>query len=423
MWKQQLKKYKIPKAPGVYIFRGARRKILYIGKATNLRSRVRSYFGKNLPKSRGQLLVKMLESTKSLEWQETDSVLEALILEANLIKKYQPPYNTKDKSDTSFNYIVITSEDYPRILTVRGSELLQTKNYQLKTSFGPFTNATLLKEALKIVRKIFPYRDRCQSTLPDVPSNVEVQTKNKKKSKPCFYNQIGLCPGVCTGEISKRDYAHNLRNIILLFQGKKAGLIKKLKKEMGTASKNQDFELAIDLRNKIFTLEHINDVALIKKDSEIWEHPMSADLRRVEGYDVAHTSLTARVGVMSVIEGGEANKSEYRKFIIKTKGGGDTDALTEILTRRFKHTDWANPSLIVVDGGKQQMNATKKVLREFGYKIPIAAVTKDERHKPKNIIFSTILAQSNEDDILLANAEAHRFALSFHRNRRAKNIK
>jgi len=171
MQKSDLKKIKLPDAPGVYIFRnkkhpnarGARAgKILYVGKATSLRSRVKSYFNTGIDKSRGVIIVQMLKETASVEWQETDSVLEALILEANLIKKHQPLHNSRDKDNKSFNYLVITREDFPRILVVRGRELFSNwKDAEMKYLFGPFPNGGALKEGLTVVRKIFPFRDKC----------------------------------------------------------------------------------------------------------------------------------------------------------------------------------------------------------------------------------------------------------------------
>ena len=160
MTKKELNKFKLPDGPGVYVFKKGR-KILYIGKATSLRDRVRSYFSTDLVKGRGERIVAMVAEAKSLAHIKTDSILEALILEANLIKKHQPTYNVDEKDNKSFNYIVVTKEDFPRVLVVRGRELfaLSTKNYQLKTIFGPFPHGTQLQEAMKIIRRIFPFRD------------------------------------------------------------------------------------------------------------------------------------------------------------------------------------------------------------------------------------------------------------------------
>src|SRR3989344_2496640 len=153
-----------PDTPGVYFFRGRGGKILYVGKATSLKSRVRSYFSKDITETRGPLIMELLKQATSVTFEKTDSVLEALILEAHYIKKYQPPYNSIAKDDKSFNYVVLTKEAFPRILMVRGKDLadnLKPKTYKLKTIFGPFPQGLALREAMKLVRKIFPFRDKC----------------------------------------------------------------------------------------------------------------------------------------------------------------------------------------------------------------------------------------------------------------------
>lgn len=406
MLKEDLQKYDLPQQPGVYIFRNARRQRLYIGKATSLRERVRSYFGSDLATTRGPLLVKMLAEATRIEWEETDSVLEALILEANLIKKHQPPYNTKDKSNKSFNYVLITNEDYPRILIKRQRELLNDETAQYREVFGPFPQGAALRDALKIIRRIFPYRDTCTPVVEGSP---------RPQVKPCFNAQIGLCPGVCTGAVSKSAYDATIKHISLLFAGKKHSLIKELQREMRAVAKREDFEAAAMLRNQIFALEHINDVALTKGER-------GNTLARVEGYDVAHTSETSRVGVMTVLEDGEPNKREYKKFKIKTTEQGDIAALKELLTRRLTHNEWSLPNLIVVDGGKAQVNAARRILQtHFGNapsSIPVVGVVKDDKHKPKNILGDIGLARIHEKEILEVNAEAHRFALAYHRSKR-----
>jgi excinuclease ABC subunit C len=402
MLKEDLQKYSLPDQPGVYIFRNAKKKRIYIGKATSLKSRVGSYFSKGLLKSRGPLLVKMLEEARSIEWEETDSVLEALILEANLIKKHQPIYNTKEKSNKSFNYLVITNEAYPRLLVVRGRDLLTKKEYEIKTIFGPFPQGTALKEALKVVRKIFPYRDKCS-----VESNA---------SKPCFAAQIGLCPGVCTGAISAAEYRKVVRHITLLFEGKKQALIKALYTEMQKAAKAERFEDAARVRNQVFSLEHIRDIAIMEGGEQ------GKTLRRIEAYDAAHMSEQNRVGVMVVLEDGEPAKGEYKRFKIKTDEQGDIAALKELLTRRLAHDDWDLPSLIVVDGGKAQVNAARRVLQAHSMTIPVIGVVKDTKHNPKAILGDKGIGALHEKEILLINNESHRFAIAYHKQMRNKNL-
>lgn len=430
MQKRDLKKYSLPDAPGVYIFRGKRREVLYVGKATSLKQRVRSYFSPDLIEGRGERIVLMVQEAKSLTWEETDSVLEALILEAHLIKKHQPPFNAREKDNKSFNYLVITDEDFPRVLVMRGRELakLSANSYKLKATFGPFPQGGSLKTALKIVRKIFPFRDKCTPCVKGAFTHFTQRGHEKNGvCKPCFNRQIGLCPGVCSGEVSKRAYAQTVRHIALLFSGKKQQLVEKLEREMAQHAKREEYEEADEKRRQIHALTHIRDVALI---DDSFRDPSGASFEktlRIEGYDIAHTSGSETVGVMTVVENGEAKKSDYRKFTIRTAKNDDTGALAEVLSRRLAHPEWPLPRLIVVDGGKGQVNAAEAILKQSGVSVPIVGVTKDERHRPKG--FTGALPQKLIDarggrelerDALLVNSEAHRFALTWHRKRRGK---
>ncbi len=431
---------KIPDAPGVYFFLAKNKELLYIGKATSLKSRVRSYFAPDLGTTRGPLLVSMLAKATSIDWRQTDSVLEALILEANLIRTHKPKHNTDLKDDKSFNYVVITKENFPRILLVRGKELealrgsKETSFVSLHT-FGPFPHGLQLKEALRIIRKIFPYRDTCTPCAEqraNIPTKKVIHSSPNEgqsfaegltfvKCKPCFNRALGLCPGVCSGEISKAEYAKIIRRIVLLFQGKKKELIKSLERDMRQAAKDERFEEAAALRKQVLALGHIQDVSLIKDE---YRNPnmFSGQKQRIEAYDVAHLGGSAAVGVCTVVEGGEAQKQEYRKFNIKEAGAGDDPgALREILSRRLGHAEWPLPRLIVVDGGTVQMNVAKAVLAEFGMAIPVVGVVKDAKHRPRELRGLRQLTadpgQTLAKDILLANAEAHRFAIGFHRKK------
>ena len=439
MNRQSLKKLKLPDTSGVYSFIGGSKRggrastILYIGRATSLRSRVRSYFAPDITEKRGLAIAKMVEEAKVVEWEKTDSVLESLILEANLIKKFQPKYNVKEKDDKSFNYIVITKEDFPRVLLVRGRELLTTRYPPLAT-FGPFPRGSILRDAFKIIRKIFPFRDRCipYSEHPFPYSNV---LKNIRIGKLCFNAQIGLCPGVCNGAVEKSEYRTIIKNLSLFLGGKKKLLVRKLEREMKSAAKKKEFEHAGELKRTIFALQHIQDVALIK-DRPLYQRRFLIENMRIEAYDIAHISGTAMVGAMAVVVDGEPEKSEYRKFKIKTvRGADDTASLEEVLRRRFGHPEWQYPRLVVVDGGVTQKNRAEYVLKEMEIKIPIVSVVKDERHRPRNILGLKRISQIGEtqmyagertqmradekraleSEILLANSEAHRFAISYHK--------
>jgi excinuclease ABC subunit C len=409
MQREDLKQLNIPDNPGIYMFRGPKNKLLYIGKAASLRDRVRSYFASDLINTRSAAIAGMVAMATTLEWTETGSVLEALILEANEIKRHQPPYNVISKDNKSFNYLVLTQETFPQVLVVRGRDLfdpLKAKSRKLKAVFGPFTEGLSLKEALKIVRKIFPYRDsKC----------IPCGEKGNKNCRPCFNKQIGLCPGVCTGEVSKEEYNdHTVRNIKDLFSGNFHGLKRRLAREMQEAAKHERFEVAAIMRRQIHALEHVRDVSLIKGEHKI----ASGGGARIEAFDTAHTSGQETVAVMTIVNNGEMIKDAYRKFKIQTATNDDVGALREALSRRLNHAEWPLPRVFVVDGGTGQMNAARRVLRTAGLEIPIVGVVKNEFHKPERLIGDSRAIEAYERDILLANAEAHRFAIGFHRQRR-----
>ncbi|PJA33849.1 MAG: hypothetical protein CO184_00930 [Candidatus Zambryskibacteria bacterium CG_4_9_14_3_um_filter_40_16] len=427
MISQDFKKFKLPDSPGVYFFKKNKR-IIYIGKATSLKDRVKSYFSKDLVRSRGPLLVKMIEEADKLDYEKTDSVLEALILEARYIKKHQPYYNSREKDDKSYNFVVVTDEKYPRVLVMRGRELekaileIHHSPFIIRSTFGPFPNGGQLKEALRIIRKIFPFRDKCT---PFDPCFKSKNRTTKALPKPCFNRQIRLCPGVCTGEISEKEYKKTINNINLFFQGKKKQIIKNLKKEMAGAAKVYEFEVASMLKSQIFALEHIRDVSLIKSEVLRAGNLNGGSGFRIEAYDIAHISGSNTVGAMAVVENGEIAKGEYRKFKIlsSTKGGiNDIASLKEVLVRRLGHLEWKLPNLIVVDGAMAQYNIAKNILKERGFNIELIAVVKDQKHKPSEIMGKKGIIKKHEVEILLANSEAHRFALNFHRALRHKKM-
>jgi excinuclease ABC subunit C len=412
MIRQELDKLELPAEPGVYFWKDTDGKILYIGKATSLRDRVRSYFAPDVIKTRGAHIVDMVFKATTVSYEATLTVLEALILEANLIKKYKPYYNTKEKDDKSFNIVVITKEDFPRIILVRQKDIDgRTKTVTLPrlglhqckydAAFGPFPNGPSIREALKIIRHIFPFRDRASA----------------QKDKEAFYRQIALAPDVSNAEAGKK-YRQNVGRIKCILQGKMRSLIQGLKKEMAVAAKQEHFEEANELKQKIFALEHIQDISLIKRDLE---RSSGEQVFRIEAYDIAHLSGKQMVGVMTVIENSTSNKNEYRKFIIRGfDTANDAGALREVLVRRLAHTEWPYPSVIVVDGNIIQTNAAATVLKDLQLDIPVIAVTKDERHRPKSISGSQAIIETHKFAILLANSEAHRFALTFHKDRRKK---
>lgn len=411
MTRQDFEKLNFPDTSGVYFWRDEVGKVLYIGKATSLRDRVRSYFSPDVIKTRGAHIVDMVFKAQTVTYQETASVLEALILEANLIKKYKPYYNTKEKDDKSFNCVAITKEDFPQMFLVRQKDIntkkktvripRTTKDVQYEAIFGPYPNGGAIREALTLLRKIFPFRDLASS----------------KKDNSVFYRQLGLAPDTSSTH-AQAAYKKTISRLKLIFKGKLQTLIGTLKKEMMALAKKEQFEEAETMKQKVFALEHIQDISLIKRDVV-----RTTDTFRIEAYDIAHISGKQMVGVMTVVEDATTNKSEYRKFIIKGfDKANDAGALREVLIRRLAHTEWPYPQAIVVDGNVIQINVAKEVLSQFSLTIPIIAVTKDERHKAKAITGDENIIETHKYPILLANAESHRYAIDFHRKRRGKEM-
>jgi excinuclease ABC subunit C len=407
---------KLPDSPGVYVFKNNLGKTLYIGKATSLRNRVKSYFANNIRETRGQLIEAMIGLAKKVDFVQTDTVLEALLLEANLIRKYKPHYNTREKDDKSFNTVVITNEKFPQVLVTRGKEIETTySNTNLyKAIYGPFPSGGALREAMKIIRRIFPYRD--QKCIP--------AAEQSGLPRACFNRQIGLCPGVCTGEITSDEYEKIIKNLMMFFDGKKKQLLKTLQGEMKQYAKSNQFEKAVLVRKTVFALQHIQDVALIRRDKN---YTPGFSRVRMEAYDVAHMSGSNTVGVMTVIENGQVQPSEYRMFKIRrTSSGDDLKALSEVIERRFNHPEWYLPSLIVIDGGQTHLRFVKEILKKHTISIPVVSVVKSKNHKAKDILNDDValgqLVKDHKAEILLANSEAHRFAIKYHKNLRNKTF-
>ena len=277
----------------------------------------------------------------------------------------------------------------------------------LSKRYGPFTAASQIREALRIIRRIFPY-------------STHDTDKVGKMKRPCFDYQIGLCPGTCVGEADRIEYLKDIANIKLLFEGKKKRILSGLEKDMKDASKKLEFEKAERIKRQIFALEHIRDVALISDDRQSVSSN-SSGMRRIEGYDISNISGTSAVGSMVVFTGGVADKDEYRKFRIKTvQGANDVAMLSEMIYRRLNNK-WQLPDLILVDGGKPQANAALRVLRERSLRIPVVGLAKGPTRK-KNDVIGSIPSWSSLKELIMVRDEAHRFAISYHKKVRARKF-
>lgn len=400
----------LPKTPGVYEFCAKQGKILYIGKATSLKDRVSSYFLKNAHLDRPHI-GPMIAEIADIKIHETDSVLEALILEANLIKKFQPKYNVREKDDKSFGYFVITKEEFPRVLAVFKTQL---GKYHAKSIYGPYMSKHQMEMALKLIRRIFPFH------------SIKAKTE-----KGCLDFQIGRCPGPYAGAISKKDYFKNIHGIEMILQGKKKNLLKELMKQMKEYSKNSKFEKAAEARNRIFALEHIRDIALISSDmvsKGLAAGGDKVDHLRLEAYDISNIGGDYATGSLVVFAGKKADKSQYRKFKIMTVDGiDDIGMMREVLRRRFQN-DWPLPDLIFVDGGKGHLNMAENVVAEFKHDIPVVGIAKGPTRKKLDMyynkeaqIFQNVISDSRLVEKI--RNEAHRFAITYHKKLRKRNWK
>jgi excinuclease ABC subunit C len=451
---EKIKQLDIPRSPGCYQFIDKRGVIIYIGKAADLSKRVVSYWQKSTRHSPAK--ERMMEEIETVHWIATDSEIEAFLLEANLIKKHQPKYNILLRDDKRFTYIKVSVEDeIPGVFATR--KIDKAGKY-----YGPFVSSLAVREVLKTIRKIWPY---C--------------TMGKIQQKPCFYYQISRCTGVCGGVIGRKEYLEKIvKPIILFFEGKKDRIIKKMEREMQKAEKRGDFEsverIKYSLKNFYYVIGNSHILSLADKyASDVVELAKLLSLpavpSRIEGYDISNMFGKEAVGSMVVFADGEPNKSQYRKFKIKGTYGkdGDVQMLREVLERRLKKSgklkvesekkkkspqppsprplragqdkggldvDWPMPDLIIVDGGKQQLNVGLKALKKFKLSISIIAISKGEGLRSGRARDKLFFAgQSKPLELPLASPalhvikrvrdEAHRFAIGYHRLLKKKKIR
>ncbi len=544
-FEEELKK--LPQKPGVYIMHGDNDTIIYIGKAVVLKNRVRQYFqsSRNLsPK-----IKKMVEQITRFEYIITDSELEALVLESNLIKEHRPKYNTMLKDDKAYPYIKLTvSEDYPRLVFSRTMKKDKNRYY------GPYTSAKAVKDTIELLQKLYKIRT-CNRSLP----------KDVGKERPCLNYHIKQCSGPCQGYISKEEYNENIKHISDFFKGNYKDIINPLKEKMNEASKNLEFEEAMVYRDlidsvnevaqkqkitnsdfedkdviacamgeefaiiqiffvregKLIGREHYHmelatdetkaqvlgefikqyyagtpfvpktilvqekipneelvsqwlsgmknrkvlietpqkgikekfvelayknaeiilnqDLEKIKREydrtkgavNELSKMLSLDDIRRIEAFDISNISGVENVGSMVVFYDGKPKKNDYRKFKIKGfKGANDYKSMEEVLTRRFTHEGetkeyWQLPQLILMDGGKGQVNIALEVLSKLKLNIPVCGMVKDDNHRTRGLYYNNVeipIDKRGEAFKLITRIqdEAHRFAIEYHRKLRSK---
>ncbi len=338
----------------------------------------------------------MVALAKNLKFQKTDTLLEAIILEANLIRKYWPKYNVKEKDNRSFLYIVITNDEFPRLLTIRARELekYSVTEKSAKAVFGPYQSYHLLRSTLEIIRKIFPYT-----------------TCKPGATRACFHYQIGLCPGVCIGQADKKEYAELIRNLILFFRGDKKRLLARLKKQNPEA---------------IRSLQHVSDVSLLSGSDNFMKQGGQFAVGRIEGYDISHLSGKEAVGSMVVFENGEKDTSQYRLFKIKGEARDDLGMLREVLERRMAHKEWPMPDVFFIDGGLLQVKTARDTIARHQIFVPVVGLNKSGKHAASAAGEDKLVAlnaKKTGKELLLGSKklfqevrnEAHRFAIQFSR--------
>lgn len=411
----KIKNKELPDTPGVYLMKDEKGTIIYVGKATSLKRRVSSYF----QRPHDARIQQMVSEIRSIDYIQKPTAIEALILEANLIKYHWPHFNVKEKDNKSFLYLVVTNEDFPKPKLIRGTDLEDDAGKKYKAVFGPYTSGRSLRAALEIVRKIIPW-----------------STCAPGQKRACFYYHIKQCPGVCIDAVTKAEYAKIVKDFIRFFEGKVEDVLKSYKKQMTKLAKEKKFEEAAALRDRIFALEHINDVAVMKREEDDYEgKEVTSGLPvnifgRIEGYDISHVSGTSMVSSMVVFENGAPAKSEYRKFHIRHgEGNNDVLSMQETLTRRFRNA-WKKPDLILIDGGLPQVNAARDIVhQQLKLRIPVIGIAKGPDRDRDDLVFHEqdpdVIRLYKQYLPLLARVrdEAHRFAITFHRTVRSRSMR
>ncbi len=396
----------LPDKPGVYLFKDANARVIYIGKALSLKKRVNSYFRGRVDNLKTRNL---MENLSFFGYIPANSEAEALLYEAQLIKKYRPKYNTLLKDDKAYPMLkVMVTELYPRLTITR------KKKSDGALYFGPYTDGKLLKEALKILRRMFPLRS-C----------------GKLPKEPCLYYHLKQCPAPCKQDVDTALYNQTVNELVMFLRGNHAKLIVRLRQRMKHFSKHKLYEKAAVVRDQIYALSKISD----SRQSHIFSN-VTKDLKaklkleklpyNIDAFDVSNIFGSHAVGAAVRFRDGLPEKSKYRKFKIKSVEGIDDYAMMrEIVLRRYKNIDEKKllPDLIVIDGGRGHLNAARRALKALKINIPFISIAKEKEeifviNNPKTLILPPY--DKSLKFIQRLRDEAHRFAISYHRALRNK---
>ncbi|MDZ7786038.1 MAG: excinuclease ABC subunit UvrC [Candidatus Saccharibacteria bacterium] len=427
----------LPTTPGVYFHKNAAGEIIYIGKAANLRGRVRQYFQKS--RGRDPKTEALVAEIRDIDWREVETELDALFLEAELIRRYMPQYNILLRDDKSLAYVRVSHKSKHPTVTITRRPLDDNADY-----LGPYHSALTVKRALKALRKIFPYSTH----------------KGVVPKRACLQAHLGLCPGLEADMAPLGEYRANLKKLTKYLRAERVQVMRELEKEMKESAKKSQFEKAAKLRNQLFALRHLSR-QIVFSDSESLDISKDYGLRdlqkllnlpavprRIEGYDVSHQHGTDNVASMVVFTAGIPDKSAYRKFKLRIPGNNDFAHMHEALSRRLKPRyikNWGKPDLILIDGGKGQLSSAIKACEEAGIEIPMIGLAKREEEIIMHVNSRVVLSDKElknqsgfvrkEGEFLVGELpktshivkllqrirdESHRFAVSYHSSLKQK---
>ena len=428
----------LPSKPGVYLFLDKENKVIYVGKAKDLKKRVSSYFRGSEKRAERPFTksahdaktTHLVSQVEKIEHIIVLSEVEAFLLEAALVKRHKPYYNIKLTDDKSYPYVCITHTSSPSVTIVRKT------NDANAEYFGPFTEATALKTVLKLLRKIFPYQS----------------VKNHPKRK-CLYFHLGLCPCIPIFPENLSHYKKNLKSLEKVLSGKKEIVLKSLISDRDEASKKEKFEDAQKIQFQIDSIEKITSpsydpfyyienpkghMAKEKLENDSLKELLNsynvalAKLTRIECYDISNFQGAYATGSMTVFINGSMAKHEYRKFKIKKVHQINDFAMhQEIMGRRLRRTEWEYPDLLIIDGGKGQVSSVMQVLAALKVQIPVIGLAKkfETIIIPEKVTgrfeFHEVRLPLSSPAVNLVRRirdEAHRFAVSYHRNLRSKGV-
>ena len=419
----------LPASPGVYLHKSANGEIIYVGKAAVLKNRVRQYFQSSKDfDSKTKALVADIYDT---DWIETDSEIDALFLESELVKRYMPKYNVLLRDDKSQIYIRINMNDEKPYVSFTRNPLDDGAEY-----YGPYFNGFVLKKAMRQLRRVFPYYVKSQKNINKLDLDVHLR----------------LSP---SEDLSSSEYKKSLRRLIGYIKGEKKQIFKQLESDMKSAAAKHDFERATSLRDQIFNLKELRRKIMfgdkeflnISKDQALSDISQLLGFKknpgRIEGFDISHMSGSNVVASMVVFVNGVSNRSEYRKFKTHFERNDDFANMNETITRRFSEKNmksWGMPDLLLIDGGKGQLDAAIKAMSSLNINVPAIGLAKREEQivvslEKSNVIidqsfvsklggyseytenYALINLENNSHIIKLLQRirdESHRFAVSYH---------